>query len=665
MKKINAFLFALFICFQSANAQPSVKDSINNLLKKNIPDTVRVQNLLYIADRTEDDNRSYSRLLIDSAERVAERSKSKKWLLQVYASKGNLYNALGKTDSALYFYTKVLQYENDSTVMQPVARVWGNLVNYYRQMGDLQSALKYSFKCEKYYTEQGKNNWLASVYANIGGIFFDLKDNKKALEYDKKAILLALENNFINTLPLLYRNLAAAYGENGKADSVMYYYRKALLLAEENDDIANTASSLQAIGYEYFLKNELDSASFYLLRTQQICEEEEYYDEGYPALYCCLGQIEAKRKNYDKAIAYLSKADSAAQSIGFVVDQIEIKKALKDVYAAKGNWQKAFSFQEQYVLLNDSMQRDENIRITRELEKKYDIAKKEKENLALKASNDLQQQKLNARNYLLIASGAVLALLALLLFFIFRNYRNQRKHVAILDKLNLQLTNQHNEILNINQLLQLKVLRTQMNPHFIYNCLNAINNLVMKGKNDKASNYLLSFSKLLRMILDFSDKTFVDLEDEINFIKLYLSLEALRMGSDFSYEVKTAQHILDDDIAVPSLLIQPFIENAIWHGLINKEGEKKLTVTFDEVSEKNHLRCVVEDNGIGRERSGEIKRNNHTMLHESKGIRITQERMELLRYQIKNEVSVNIKDKKNNLNQAEGTTVELVLPTQS
>jgi LytS/YehU family sensor histidine kinase len=164
------------------------------------------------------------------------------------------------------------------------------------------------------------------------------------------------------------------------------------------------------------------------------------------------------------------------------------------------------------------------------------------------------------------------------------------------------------------------------------------------------------------MILDFSDNAFVDLEDEIKFIQLYLSLEAMRMGNDFSYEVKASQKILDDDIGVPSLLIQPFIENAIWHGLINKDGDKKLTVSFEQGNDVHRLTCTVEDNGIGREKAAETKRNNHTMLHESKGIRITQERIELLQYQIKNEVSVTISDKVDANNQSSGTLVKLILP---
>lgn len=654
----------LFFCFP-VHAQLTYEDSLKNLLQQTIHDTLRVKYLLYFADRSDENNRSGARLLIDSAGRVAARSKSKLWQLNVLASKGLLYHNLGISDSAFLLYNQVLAYENDSLFQIPVARVWGNLVNYYRQIGDLKKALRYALKSEKYFSANGKYKSVANVYANIAGILYDLNDNKKALEYDKKTIQLAYEHNFKDILTRTYRNLATVYGENGYADSAMFYYKKSLLSAEEMNDFAEIASSLQSIGVEFFIAGSTDSAYSYLTQARTIYEEKFFFDESYPYLYCYLGKIETIRKNYQLAETYLRKADSSSQSLGYFTDNLEIKKSLKELYAAKGNWQKAFHYQEEYVLMNDSLQRDENTRVTRDLEKKYDTAKKEKENAELKAANELQDQKISSRNIMLVATVTAISLLVLLLFFIFRNYRNERKHVAVLDTLNSRLTQQRDEILNINKLLQLKVLRTQMNPHFIYNCLNAINNLVMKGDSDKASNYLLNFSKLLRMILDFSDKTFVDLDDEIKFINLYLSLEAMRMGSDFTYEVKASNHILEDDIAIPSLLIQPFIENAIWHGLSNKEGNKKLTVSFEDVNDNHHLKCIVEDNGIGREKAAENKNRSHTMLHESKGIKITKERMELLRYQIKNEVSINIKDMKNSLNESEGTKIELVLPTQN
>jgi len=155
---------------------------------------------------------------------------------------------------------------------------------------------------------------------------------------------------------------------------------------------------------------------------------------------------------------------------------------------------------------------------------------------------------------------------------------------------------------------QLTALKAQMNPHFIFNSLNSIQDLILKGDVEHSYSYITTFSNLVRRILNSSEKEFIDFEQEIKLLELYLSLEKLRFGANFNYTI-THQNI--NDILIPPLLIQPFVENALVHGLLHKEGERKLNITF-ELHE--HLICTIEDNGIGREQANKIKmrqRSNH------------------------------------------------------
>jgi tetratricopeptide (TPR) repeat protein len=668
MKRIDTLFFSLFflIIYNTGHAQEKSKiDSLKNLINNTTSDKVKCVNMYLLADQLRRDNPDEALKMVDASLAIAKNKSYKEYELNDYVLKGVIYTLKGEIDSAYGLYQLVIKYENDTALAYPVGLAYMSLINYYRQKGELKPALESALKAEKFLLPLKRKNHLIAVYGNIAGIFFDLNDFDKALKYDFKSIYLAKELNFYSFLPQSYSNIASTYGEKKMPDSAMFYLRKSLALAIENNNFEIEFAAYQAIGFEFYDADKLDSARYYFLLAKNGYEKASYFDETYPTLYGYLGMLETKQKNYPLALSYLTKADSIGVSLAFLMDRIEVKKALTELYAAMGDWEKAFASQEEFVLLTDSMQRDENIQITRELEGKYNTAKKEKENAILKANGEVQEQKLSAKNNMLIAAISGIALLGLLLFFIFKNYRTEKNHVVILDKLNLQLTHQRDEILNINQLLQLKVLRTQMNPHFIYNCLNAINNLVTKGENENASNYLVSFAKLLRMILDFSDNTFIDLEDEIKFIKLYLSLEAMRMGNDFSYEVKISDAMLNEDIGVPSLIIQPFIENAIWHGLINKEGDKKLLIHFEQNSNTDRVTCTVDDNGIGREKASEVKRKNNTMMHESKGIKITQERIELLKYQIKNDVSISITDISTPENELLGTRVELVLPTNA
>ncbi|MBK8845560.1 MAG: histidine kinase [Bacteroidetes bacterium] len=637
-------------------------DSVLDVVSNTSNDSAKVVIMTFLADRVLQSNKELSRALIDSAKHINAKSGNMFAYLNTRISQGNLFTLEGKMDSSISCFVEVMQYKGKVEFEILVARAQTNLANNYRQQGNLKTALINYLEAEKYYVRTNNMKQLAQIYTNIAGLFFDLNDLKKALDYDFKALEIAKQIGLTLQLSQLYNNVASAYGESNNHDSAMYYYRMALQTAEKFENLDGYIMATQSIGIEYYEMGIIDSALMYLSKAKEIYDRQEYYDESLVVVYEYLGLCELKRKNYNKALHYLTIGDSIATEVGFIIDRIEIKKALKETYAAIGNWQEAYNVQQAYVVLNDSLQRDENIRITRELERKYDTAKKEKENIELQAKNDIQQSQLKSRNRILLATGIAALLLLLLCYFIYRNYQFEKRHSSILDKLNATLITQRDEILHINQLLQLKVLRTQMNPHFIYNCLNAINNLVTKGENEKASNYLVRFARLLRMILDCSDKAFIDLDEEVKFLDLYLSLESMRMGNDFHYFISITKELQDDDISIPSLLVQPFIENAIWHGLLTKEGEKNLHVQFNSVSSNDKIECIVTDNGIGRQRAGELRQLKHGMHHESKGIKITQERIALLSYQIKDDVSVTISDLKDDAQHTSGTRVKLILP---
>lgn len=210
--------------------------------------------------------------------------------------------------------------------------------------------------------------------------------------------------------------------------------------------------------------------------------------------------------------------------------------------------------------------------------------------------------------------------------------------------------------------LEAKAIRAQMNPHFIFNSLNAIQEAIVTEKVDAAYDYLSRFSKLLRMVLDNSDKNFIPLNSELETIRLYLSLEALRFSQSFSYSIELEQGLDKDDIYIPSLLLQPFVENAIWHGLSNKEGEKKLVLQF---SEKNgYLECVIQDNGIGRKKSAEIKKSKlGSGRFESKGTKLALQRVGILNREEPGSASIETIDLYDATGEATGTKVLIKLAT--
>jgi ligand-binding sensor domain-containing protein len=207
--------------------------------------------------------------------------------------------------------------------------------------------------------------------------------------------------------------------------------------------------------------------------------------------------------------------------------------------------------------------------------------------------------------------------------------------------------------------LELKALRAQMNPHFIFNSLNSIQDYVLNNEGNLAARYLSKFAKLMRMIMDISEQTFVNIEAKITFLKLYVELESLRLNNSLEVTFKIDPDI-DLDSLIPTLLIQPHIENAIWHGLQYKESNKKLHIQFNKIGE-NFLEVIVEDNGIGRAEAISIK-NNKTIHHVSKGSKNSEDRIQTLIKLFGSKPKIEIIDLFNEKNIACGTKVILQIP---
>ncbi len=205
--------------------------------------------------------------------------------------------------------------------------------------------------------------------------------------------------------------------------------------------------------------------------------------------------------------------------------------------------------------------------------------------------------------------------------------------------------------------LEAKALRAQMNPHFVFNCLNSIKALMQEQQTEKGVIYLTTFSKLIRTLFNNADKKEITLYDEMETCKLYLQLEAMRFDTKFSYAVNVEDSIDLKSVQVPALIIQPFIENAIWHGIMPKIGEGNVLVN---VAKKNgHIEIAIEDDGIGREASHQNKSIN--MTHQSKGVNLTQARLELDNLLQQRQASLVTIDKKDENGKATGTKVVITI----
>ncbi len=211
--------------------------------------------------------------------------------------------------------------------------------------------------------------------------------------------------------------------------------------------------------------------------------------------------------------------------------------------------------------------------------------------------------------------------------------------------------------------VQLAALSAQMNPHFIFNCMNSIQKYVLKKEKDKAMEFLQHFSELMRSVLDNSTKTKLGLDEEIYMLEKYILLEQQRLNNKFSFTILIEPGMQTDFYEVPGMIIQPYVENAIWHGIMNmpEDAAGKLELTFQK--EGSFIKCIVQDNGVGRKKAAELEKQKSPG-HKSYGMAIAQKRMELLQKEQNPLPQIKITDLFTAGGEAAGTHVTIYLPTE-
>jgi LytS/YehU family sensor histidine kinase len=338
------------------------------------------------------------------------------------------------------------------------------------------------------------------------------------------------------------------------------------------------------------------------------------------------------QKEYQKALRYAEQALTTAREIEALLEQTNAAGTLSEIYDAMGNNSRAYEYSKLHKRLNDSLMPEDYkrklalVRVQNELA----IQKREAALLATEAQHKEQQLQRESLIRNLLLGGLLLLIVTGVI--IYRNISLQRKNEKL--RLNHQLQIQQFESEHTKARLQkhateleMQALRAQMNPHFIFNCLNAINHFILKNESELASDYLTRFARLIRMVLQSSSQKYIPLHDELETLKLYISMESVRFRNHFSYSLHCHPSVEIEMMQIPPMLLQPFVENAIWHGLMHRTEGGRLSIDIEEVG--GLLQCTIQDNGIGRRRAAELK-SKSASFKKSMGVEITANRLQML-----------------------------------
>lgn len=416
------------------------------------------------------------------------------------------------------------------------------------------------------------------------------------------------------------------------------YLRQSLDLAKQIGDSTRTAYALTNLAWNYYLEKQLDSSlHYYNLSLRYSIPIGRY--SIIANSYGNIGTIYRDRKEYANALSAWMKGIENARLINDWYSISWIYNDMSLMASGTGDYKNAYEYQVLYKQYNDSM---ESATYNEDLAKaraKFNTDNKEKEVQLL--SLRLKNQKLLIYGF---AGFLVLSLTIGLLLFR-QSKLNTRRRISEMDQKILEITQAN--------------LRQQMNPHFIFNTLNSIQYYMYKHDKLATNNYLTKFSNLIRKILENSRHTAVPVRDELDALQLYLELESIRFRDKFDYEITIDEEIDPLMYKIPTMLIQPYVENAISHGLIlrKEKGLVKINLTL----KKNYLSCIIEDNGIGRDASREINlKKQHS--HHSLGTHITESRLKLVNELYGTSLKTIYTDLKDLQGNAAGTRVEIHIP---
>lgn len=484
------------------------------------------------------------------------------------------------------------------------------------------------------------------LYESLGDVYKGLGETQKAIAYYQEGLKVANKNQVSPKIPDLNSKIADAFAQDNRMEEAESYYGSSLELSsrqapqraiQEKEKVADFYNRKSQYDDEIKLRkkslNELQSlprASTKSARAPAKGDSITAQSINYK-----IANAYAAQDKYDEAIPYLEESIKEADSENDLVVQKDATRKLSEVYRDKGDFSKAFETYQRYVAIVDTLYLRKEQEISRASQLSREIAIGQSRITGLEKERELSQSRYNLalteqqlalesnkrQKWIIYSLVFGILLTALAAYFFYRSNRQQ------------QLA---------NNLLALRSLRSQMNPHFIFNALNSVNNYIAKNDERSANRYLSEFSTLMRAVLENSEKDFISLSRELELIELYVKLEHSRFAEKFDYTIKIDEQIDMEAFQIPPMLLQPYIENSIWHGLRYKEDKGTLSIELVQ-KETDLIEIRITDNGIGRKKSKELKTQNQKTQN-SKGMGNIKKRIAILNTMYKDKVSVSVKD---------------------
>lgn len=570
------------------------------------------------------------------------------WFL---STKGLAYLDTLDADSAVVFFEKSLAQSYSINYKKSICNSLYGLGKYYYRNSNYITALKY-FQLLNYYSlnDTDKNYRLISNYY-LSANYNLLNKHRLSIDYARKAASIAISIPDTSSYIKSILSIATQFFILENLDSTEFYCIKAnsIYSSFSNKNMGIGADINNVFLKVQLIKKDYDKGIIYgklavidCIENNSLASLNTFYDN----LAICY----TSKKQYDSAAHYYEKALDLELQYNYVDEYKQDLRDLFQIYTLLGNTQKTIFYAKKYLSADSLYQKASIENAVDSLKTAFEF---EKSRITLKADEEKLQEIYKKKQFVYLSIGIILFLLLTGLAYAIYLRKVLRKEK---EKQSLMLQVKDSEI---------KALQSQMNPHFIFNSLNSVLEFISRSETDDAIKYLTKFSRLIRLVLEFSNRKTILLSEDLELLRIYVELENIRSENGFSFVLRIEEDLDVKNYEVPSMLLQPFIENSIIHGIFNKiklseqehklyKGELRLSISKTE----DALLCVIQDNGVGLEKAMEIKQNK-SFNHLSMGMRITKDRLSLIS---QNKCQIKYVDLDNPEGISLGTRVEILIP---
>jgi len=584
---------------------------------------------------------------------IAESEKDEPSIGDRYGEIGIIYYEQTDFSKALDYFQKALAIHQKYNNTRRIAQNLQDIGMIYSDRSEYLKAMDYLLQAARMNAGIKDLSGLAHNYANLGWLYEQIEDYRHASGYFEKSIAICRETGekfglyfnlqSLGSMNLRIRNYSAAMSDFRKAlalaDTLGNKHGIAMVLdymGSIDSDLGDQDGAMTAYGKAALLLdsigNKRDMADNMEKRAEQIIAA--------PDSVLLRHRIPPVLR-LDSAQSLLHRAMPLAQAAGDKDVQKDILKASSSLHEKLGNTGKALSEYKQYIAIRDTLaDRDREKELERkgiqyEFDRKADSLRFQNQLTEARLNQDLKQERIYGIGIFLLLCGTTGFLL----------YHHKIKQARLSAELEHKISD-----------AVLSSLLAQMNPHFIFNCLGSIKQMILENEQENANNYLNKFSKMIRLSLEYSRRPYVTIREKLDYLHNYLQMELVRFDHSFSYHIEVEEGICVEEVGVPPMMIQPLVENAIWHGLLNKPDDRKLFIRYKLGD--NRLICEIEDNGIGINQSRLLSGHGHR----SFGIENIRHRLALLNEKYHMNCSLQIRDKSDLDEKGVGTLAVLTLP---